>query len=128
MIGVASGARYRSITRTGADIFVPYRQASPPTNYVVIRGTKPAAELAGLVRRTLASLDPNQAIAGAATIGELIDRSAARYRFNMILLLWFGACATILAATGIYSAIAESVAVCGRRSRSRLRWARGGAG
>ena len=116
IIGVVGDARYRNITRPGADIFVPYLQAAPPTNYLVIRGSQSAAELATLVRRTLARLDPNQAIAGIATIGELIDRNAARHRFNMVLLLWFGACAAILAASGVYSAVAESVAAHARET------------
>jgi putative ABC transport system permease protein len=50
-------------------------------------------------------------VADVATLGSLIDRNTARHRFNMILLLWFGACAVILAATGVYSVIAEGVAV-----------------
>src|SRR6202030_4047310 len=82
-------------------------QASPPTNYVLIRGSRGAPDLAPLVRRTLSQLDATQAVAGVATIGELIDSNAARHRFNMILLLWFGICAAILAATGVYSVIAE---------------------
>ena len=110
VIGVAGDARYRNVTQTGGDLFVPYRQAEPPTNYVVVRGTRPAGELATLVRHTLAGLDPNQAVAGVATIGELMDRNTARHRFNMILLLWFAACAALLAATGVYSVIAESAA------------------
>ena len=110
VVGVCADARYRSITRRGADIFVPYLQALPPTNYVVIRGTQPAQDLAALVRRTLAEIDSNQAVAGVATLGELIDANAARHRFNMLLLLWFGVCAAILAATGVYSVIAETMA------------------
>ena len=35
--------------------------------------------------------------------------NAARHRFNMILLLWFAICAAILAASGVYSVIAESM-------------------
>jgi predicted permease len=114
VVGVCADARYRNITETGADIFVPYRQATAPTNYVVIRGTRPAIELAALVRRTLAAIDPTQAVASVATIGELIDRNTARHRFNMVLLLWFGVCAALLAATGVYSAIVEGVAARGR--------------
>jgi len=109
VVGVCSSARYRSVTESGDDIFVPYLQSNVPTNYVVIRGSRPSEELGTLVRRTLAEIDPNQAIAGVATIGTLIDRNTARHRFNMILLLWFGACAVILAATGVYSVIAEGV-------------------
>jgi hypothetical protein len=111
VVGVSASARYRSVTEYGDDIFVPYLQSTVPTNYVVIRGSGPPEELAALVRRTLAGLDPNQAVAGVATLGDLIDRNTARHRFNMILLLWFGACAVILAATGVYSVIAEGVAV-----------------
>jgi putative ABC transport system permease protein len=110
VIGVSADARYRSITQSGTDIFAPYSQALQPTNYLVIRGTGSASNLAALVRRTLAELDSTQAVAGVATIGDLIDANAARHRFNMILLLWFGVCAAILAATGVYSVIAETMA------------------
>src|SRR6202035_1542177 len=82
----------------------------PPINYVVIRGTQSAVDLAILVRQTLSSMDSSQTIAGVATIGELIDANSARHRFNMILLLWFGICAAILAASGVYSVIAELIA------------------
>jgi len=109
VVGVCSDARYRSITQKGADIFVPYLQASQPTNYVIIRGTQSAKDLAALARQTLADIDSTQAVAGVATIGQLIDANAARHRFNMILLLWFGLCAAILAATGVYSVIAETM-------------------
>jgi predicted lysophospholipase L1 biosynthesis ABC-type transport system permease subunit len=110
VVGGAADARYRSITQPGADLYVPYLQAGQPTNYVVLRGTRSAEELAALVRQTLTEIDSTQAVSGIATIGELIDRNAARHRFNMILLTWFGVCAVILAAMGVYSVIAEGVA------------------
>jgi len=110
VVGVAAEARYRNITQRGADLFVPYTQAAQPTNYVVIRGTRTAQDLAALVRKTLSEIDSTQAVAGIATIGELIYRNAARHRFNMILLLWFGVCAVLLAAMGVYSVISEGVA------------------
>jgi putative ABC transport system permease protein len=110
VVGVAADARYRNITQPGADVYVPYLQARQPTNYVVLRGARRADELAALVRQTLTEIDSTQAVSGIATIGELIDRNAARHRFNMILLTWFGVCAGILAAMGVYSVIAEGVA------------------
>jgi putative ABC transport system permease protein len=123
IVGVCSDARYRSVVQTGPDIFVPYLQAQPPTNYIVIRGTRPAQELAALVRRMLAALDPAQAVSGVATIGELIDRNTARHRFNMILLLWFGICAAILAASGIHSVIAGTTVL--RRTEIAIKTALG---
>jgi putative ABC transport system permease protein len=107
IIGICGNARYRSITQSGSDVFVPYLQAKQPTNYLVIRGSQSADDLASLVRRRLTDAAPGQAIAGIATIGALIDSNSARHRFNMILLLWFGVCAAILAASGIYSVVTE---------------------
>ncbi|HLX42778.1 MAG TPA: ADOP family duplicated permease [Bryobacteraceae bacterium] len=110
IVGVSADARYRSVTQSGADIFVPYSQAPQPTNYVVLRGSLPSANLAALVRETLAKIDSNQTIAGVATVGELIGANTARNRFNAILLLWFGVCAGILSAAGVYSVVAEAMA------------------
>jgi putative ABC transport system permease protein len=110
IVGVCSDARYRSIVQAGSDIFVPHLQAEQPTNYVVIRGTQSALQLAALVRRTSEAMDSRQAVAGVETIGELMDANAARHRFNMLLLLWFGVCAALLAASGVYSVMTETMA------------------
>lgn len=109
VIGIAAEARYRSVVESGADIFVPSAQAQPPTDYIVIRGTRPPAELAALVRQTLKKLNPGQAVSGVATVSDLIDANTARHRFNVTLLAWFGMCALILAAAGVYSVIAETM-------------------
>jgi len=110
IVGVCSDARYRSITEAGEDIFARYTQAPQHTNYLIIRGTRSTEDLSLLVRNTLAGIDSNEAVASIATIGELIDSNTARHRFNMVLLLWFGACAAILAAAGVYSVTSESMA------------------
>ena len=114
VIGVCASARYRGVTEGGDDIYVPYLQSTAPTNYVVIRGARSAGELSSLVRRTVAGLDANQAVAGVASLGELIDRNLARHRFNMTVLIWFGACALALAAGGVYSVIAQCITARGR--------------
>lgn len=111
VIGVAADARYRGITKTGADLFVPHTQARQPTNYVVVRGSRPEAELVEIVSDKLATLDPEQALAGVATLGALMDRDAGHHRFNGMLLLLLGACAAALASAGVYGVIAESTAM-----------------
>src|SRR5262249_55269680 len=46
VVGVCADARYRDVTKSGPDIFVPYLQAGgTPTNYVVIRGTLSRTDL-----------------------------------------------------------------------------------
>jgi hypothetical protein len=120
VVGVCGDARYRSVAQEDESIFVPYRQSGAPTPYVVVRGTRSTQELSLLVRRVLASLDPSQAVAKDATLGELIDGNMARNRFNTTLLLWFAVCATALAITGVYGVIAETIAVRQREIAIRM--------
>lgn len=114
VVGIVADSRYRRVVEKADDVYVPYRQANPPTNYLVLRGPAPPAELLALVRRTLKSIDPTQAIAGEATLGQMIERNTARSRFNVWILLLFASGALLLAAAGIHSVIRESVAVRSR--------------
>ncbi|MDE0262350.1 MAG: ADOP family duplicated permease [Bryobacterales bacterium] len=123
VVGVSGDARYRSGTHSGAHIFVPSQQAAQATRHVVIRGQRPRQELEALVQRVVREIDPSQNAGDPHTIGELIDRDTARHRFNVILLLWFGACAVILAVTAVYSVIAETMA--GRRTEVAIKSALG---
>ena len=123
IVGISGDARYRSGTHSGAHIFVPSLQAGQPTRHVVIRGLRPRQELSALVQRVVREIDPSQNVGDPLTIGELIDRDTARHRFNVILLLWFGACAVILAVTAVYSVIAETMAA--RRTEVAIKSALG---
>ena len=123
VVGISSDARYRSGTHSNAHIFVPHRQALQATRHVVIRGPRPRQELSALVQRVVTEIDPSQNAGDPLTIGELIDRDTARHRFNMILLLWFGACAVILAVAAVYGIIAETMAA--RRTEVTIKTALG---
>lgn len=122
VVGVVADARYRGITKTGNDVYAPNLQAGN-TAYVAVRGTRPKGELLSMLRRVLAEQEPGQALAGAATIGELIETNAERHRFNMTLLLWFAACAAVLAAGGVYGVVSGTVT--GRRREIAIKSALG---
>ena len=113
VVGITQDARYRSGSHSGAHIFVPTQQGGPATRHVIIRGSRPRRELTALVQRAVSGIDPSQNVGDPLTISELIDRDTARDRFNMILLLWFGACAVILAIAAVYGVIAETIAARG---------------
>lgn len=123
IVGISGDARYRSGTHSGADIFLPILQANQATRHVVIRGPRPRQELSALVQRVVKEIDPSQNAGDPLTIGELIDRDTARHRFNVILLLWFGACAVFLAVIAVYSVIAETMAA--RRTEVAIKSALG---
>ena len=111
IIGICKDARYRAVTHTGADMVVPHLQAQAPlpARYLLVRGTRPVQELSALVHREVAETNPSQAVGKVLTIGELIERNTWRHRSNLILLLWFGACAVILGPAGVYRVITETV-------------------
>lgn len=110
VVGICGNARYRSGRRAGADIFLPHMQASPATRHIIVRGTRPRPELSALTQRLVTEIAPGQMAGDPLTIGGLIDKDTARHRFNMVLLLWFGGCAILLAGAAVYSAIAETTA------------------
>jgi putative ABC transport system permease protein len=109
IVGVAVDARYRELKDVRWDVYVPYRQANAPIRYVAIRTVSNPAAFAEVARKTLGSLDPNQALTGLNTMDELVNRNLARPRFNSLLLVWLAGVGTVLAAIGIYGVISYSV-------------------
>jgi putative ABC transport system permease protein len=67
-----------------------------------------------IVRQAVLSVDPTQPPADFATMSDVLGRSIAPNRFNMLMLSIFGAVALTLASVGIYGLMAYTVA---RRTR-----------
>jgi putative ABC transport system permease protein len=110
VVGVAADVRYRELQNVRFDLYVPIAQGMAAVNHFAVRTeTDPTAFLT-TVRREVAALDPTQAVTGVATMEQLVDASLARPRFSAVLLNWLSALALLLAAVGIYSVVAYSVA------------------
>ncbi|MBL8237214.1 MAG: ABC transporter permease [Bryobacterales bacterium] len=120
IVGVTADARYRGVVRAGEDVYVPNRQVNVPTNYLVVRGRVPAGQLLRVVRQTVKHMDPEQAMAGEATLGELVEKNTARERFNVAILLLFAIGAVVLAAAGILSVVRESITVRAKEIAIRI--------
>lgn len=110
VVGVAADVRYRELQNVRFDLYVPIAQGMAAVNHFAVRTeTDPAAFLT-TVRREVAALDPTQAVTRVVTMEQLVAANLARPRFSAVLLNWLSALALLLAAGGIYSVVAYSVA------------------
>ena len=69
---------------------------------LVVRASGDAARLGTAVQKEIRALDPEQPVADVRTMEQVIARSIARPRFNMLLLAIFAGVALLLASVGLY--------------------------
>ncbi|MFL5582061.1 MAG: ADOP family duplicated permease [Gemmatimonadaceae bacterium] len=93
------------------EIFAPLAQEGGGSAHLVVRATAEqdgaAAALAPAVRRVLAELEPSIAPDPVTTMERVRERSLARDRFFMTLLLAFAAVGLALAVVGVYGVLAQ---------------------
>jgi putative ABC transport system permease protein len=77
------------------------------TSYVVRTAT--AVDLIAAVRRAVAAVDPNLAVAQVRTLAEILERASAQMAFTMILLAIAAAVALSLGIVGIYGVMSYIV-------------------
>jgi predicted permease len=87
-------------------LYRPHTQSAARAIYLVVRTDRDPLAIAGSVRETIRSIDPDLPIAQMQTMDARVDRSLARRRFSMTLLTLFAGAALALAAIGIYGVMA----------------------
>jgi putative ABC transport system permease protein len=85
--------------------FYPNRQLGVGTRYLVIKTTSDPRSIVAAVTREVQSLDADLPVFDVVTMEERLADSFARRRFSMFLLGVFAACASLLAAIGIYGVV-----------------------
>jgi ABC-type antimicrobial peptide transport system permease subunit len=90
---------------------------------LVVRTTGEPRAMAGSVREMLRGEDAQMPIAALRTMDDVVDRSVASRRFQMMLMLVFAASALLVASLGIYGVVSYSVAR--RRNEIGIRLALG---
>jgi predicted permease len=117
IVGVVGDVKHLSLESSPtADIYIPLEQM--PESWVVyyrnnmhwaVRCASNPMSLATNVRREIERLDPNIAASNFWTMTQVLSASVAPQRFNLVLLLTFALAALVLAALGVYGAMAYAV-------------------
>ena len=77
--------------------------------FLVVRTNQEPSKVTSAIREQVAALDRAVPVYQIATIDQLLSRSVAPQRFDLLLLVVFGALAVGLAAVGVYGVLAFSV-------------------
>jgi putative ABC transport system permease protein len=113
VVGIVGDVRQASLALTDTDaVYLPETQTwfADDTLSFVIRTRGDAAVLVPAVRDAIWSVDKDQPVLRVATMSTLLERSVAERRFVLVLFEAFSLVALVLAATGVYGILANSVA------------------
>ena len=114
IVGVVADSRQSSLWEAAEpEVYYPIDQTPtpPPVDMtLVVRSELGLASLLSSLRSEIASLDPDQPLAGARTLAGFVSATLDQRRLSMLLLSVFSAGALVLAVLGIYATLAYSVA------------------
>jgi putative ABC transport system permease protein len=114
IVGVVADSRQSSLWEAAEpEVYYPIDQTPtpPPVDMtLVVRSELGLASLLSSLRSEIASLDPDQPLAGARTLAGFVSATLDQRRLSMLLLSIFSAGALVLAVLGIYATLAYSVA------------------
>jgi putative ABC transport system permease protein len=109
VVGVVRHMRLRSFVEDLSDqIYLPIRQSTRPTSYV-LRTTGDPAALSGPVREVIRRLDPQLPVYDMRPAEEYLVAARSAQRFTMLLGASFAAVSLVLAFVGVFGLITYSV-------------------
>jgi predicted permease len=111
IVGVVATARNEGLNEPAAPaIFIPYSILLPSNTFIIARTKGDPNALVGTAREAVRAADPNQPITLTRTLEGWLDTATAYPRFATFLFGIFGAVGMLLAAAGVFSVVAYSVA------------------
>jgi putative ABC transport system permease protein len=106
VVGVIAPTRNRGFdVAPRPSTFVPLAQTTGYVNFVVVKSHYSTAQVARVLRSTVASVDADQGVFFVQSFSDLASGTIAVRRFLFQVLAFFGVAALMLAALGIYGLI-----------------------
>lgn len=112
IIGVVGDVRHQAVEReSGPEIYAAWYQLAYWRDLsVAVRHTGEARMLLPAIQQAVRSLDRNQAIDEIRPMPELVSRSSADRRVQLVLFSVFSGVALLIAAIGVYAVMGHAVA------------------
>lgn len=110
IVGVAADIRNFGIREESRmAMYAPYDQLPNGFVFPVLRTELPPDSVVPLVRRGVAGIDPNLAVAQVLTMDEIVSTSIAQDRVVTMLLSFFAGAGLLLAFVGLYGVVSYGV-------------------
>jgi putative ABC transport system permease protein len=110
VVGVASNIKEVGLNEVEFnDIYVPFAQMPAPFVELIAHTDMAPSAVAPVLREAAGSVDPALPVSAISTLDQRVNDALNGDRFNLILIASFAAIAVLLAAVGIYGAVAYAV-------------------
>jgi putative ABC transport system permease protein len=87
------------------EVYQPFESTARANRHLIVRAAVPALALSRALREAVVSIDRDQPVSGIRTMEAVFDGSAARRRFNTVLIEIFAVLGLAMVAVGIYGVI-----------------------